>query len=900
MSNQPQLHWFPQTKFHAPYLGADILLRPNLIHQLQQAIATHRLTLISAPAGSGKTTLVTSWQNQPDESPRVAWLRLDEEDNDIITFLTALTISLRQLEATFGPNLDTLIATLADPEQQIHRVMGVISNNVTESLPTPFVLLLDDLHNITEPVLHHALDYLLDHLPQQMRIVATTRYEPALSLSRLRARGQLAELHLETLRFTPTEVDGLLNEQLRLGLSARELNTLQTYTEGWVAGLRLLALSLGRLANSTERSAFIGRLSPTERYIFDFLADEVFNEQPTNVQQFLLETSILTELTPTWCTAVTERRDAIRLLDDIYRRNLFLTTAQTEMAGEASGEPSFRYHDLFAEFLQQRLKLDYPQEAIQALHRRAAESASAPTQAIHHYLTAQLWDEAIELIVAVGQQQLQLGFIQLPAHWLGTVPADVVEKRPWIQLFAATDQVQKGHMATAQPVLEQLLQIFSTEGDLSGEIFTLVGLGQVYLAQGRIDKGVWVAEQLLQQARTPIEQVGAHLIKIWSSYYQRQWSDVDAAVSQMLDIAMNSGERGAVQMSAQGISPELLFGKVSIDRFEQYCQHNLAHFDSGGGMIEAGTQMMLGGIYMLRGNLAKAQQATARVQAISLQYGGLGWTDVVNGLSQMMIGMAQGKYALIEQIVQTALQGMAQNTAQQRYVGQYLYAWARALWMQDRLAEVQQVYTRLDSPHIPPQNAQLAEIALPRAVIGSLLARSEGRFAAAEELLRTAVSLHHTLRHSILTGHPQLELASLYLAWGRRDEALREIRPLLANLAQRKMPGVILAEGHSMIPLLEFAVQENCQPDFARQILATWHESQQPRAIIVPTTGETLTPREVEVLCLIANGASNRAIAESLVITERTVKSHVTKILAKLNVSSRTEAAVQANKLNLL
>lgn len=903
MSNLKQSYWFPQTKFRTPYLGADILLRSNLVRQLQQAVASHPLTLISAPAGSGKTTLLATWQSQLDDSSHIAWLRLDEEDNDPVTFLTALAVSLHQLEPSFGANLDSLIATLSDPDQQIRRMMGVFINNIAESLPAPFVLALDDLHTITEPAIHQALDYLLEYLPEQMSVVATTRYEPALSLARLRARGQLAELHLETLRFTPAEARRLLNERLGLQLSDNESDMLQTRTEGWVAGLRLLALSLGRLSNPTERSVFIRHLAQTDRYIFDFLADEVLNNQQPEVRQFLLETAILTELTPELCEMVTERRNAVQLLDDVYRRNLFLTAAVSESVGAGDGstvEQTYRYHDLFADFLRQRLKLEFQWEVIQTLHRRAAEGMTTPAQAVHHYLAAQLWSDAARLITEVGRQQLQQGFIQLPAHWLEALPDSIRAEQPWLQLFSASDQVQKGHMAEAQPALEKLLTIFSTEDDLSGEIYTLISLGQAYMAAVRPDQASLVAERLLQKARTPYEQVSAYLIKLWASYYQCQWADVDQATSRVLDIGLNSTDRGAVQMSAQGISPELFYGKLGIERFEYYCQHNLTRFGSESGIIEIGMQMNLGGIYLLRGNLEAAQQATSRAKEASLQFGSLGWADAATDMVLLMTALARGDYQQIEQHVQGVFYRMDRATTHQWYLGQYYYAWARALWLQDRLTEVKQIYGQMKSPHLVVDGEEVPGITLPRIVIGSLIDRSEGRFAAAERRLLEAIPLQQALRHSMLTGHPRLELASLYVAWGRPAEALAALQPLLTDLAQREMPGVILAEGRSMIPVLELAVKKGVQPDFSRQILATWTEQQQPRSIIVPTTGEALTPREVEVLRLIASGASNRAIAEALVITESTVKSHVTKILAKLEVSSRTAAAARAGELKLL
>ena len=200
MPNVEQPNWFPQTKFFAPRIGPDILPRPTLIEHLHRAVTKYPFTLISAPAGSGKTTLVALWQQQLADLPTV-WLRLDEEDNDPITFLTALISSLRQVEPSFGSSLDSVLTTLPNPDQRMSRLMGLLINDLIETMPRPLVLIFDDLHTLTNSITYQALDYLLDHLPKWISVVAMTRYTPPLALARLRTRGQLAELHLEALHF---------------------------------------------------------------------------------------------------------------------------------------------------------------------------------------------------------------------------------------------------------------------------------------------------------------------------------------------------------------------------------------------------------------------------------------------------------------------------------------------------------------------------------------------------------------------------------------------------------------------------------------------------------------------------------------------------------------------------
>jgi LuxR family maltose regulon positive regulatory protein len=301
--------WLTQTKLQPPLPRSDVIPRPRLLAALRDGLTSRRLTLLSAPAGYGN------------------WLTLDEGDNDPVIFLAYLVAALRRLNPACGATAQTLLSDLPDPGAQARRLVGVLVNDVMETLPDPFALVLDDLHLITEPTVYIALDYLLAHLPPQMHLGIATRHDPPLALARLRARGQLAELRAPDLRFTSDEATAFLNETLRLGLSSDDLVALQSRTEGWAVGLRLLSGSLDRIPTPAGRAAFIAHLAHTDRYVFDFLADEVLSRQSEAVRTFLLETSILPELTAPLCNAVTGRTDAAAILDDLDRRSLFCTAA---------------------------------------------------------------------------------------------------------------------------------------------------------------------------------------------------------------------------------------------------------------------------------------------------------------------------------------------------------------------------------------------------------------------------------------------------------------------------------------------------------------------------------------------------------------------------------------------
>ena len=420
-----RLDWLARTKLLPPRVRRDLLDRARLLQAVRSAVGEARLLLVSAPAGSGKTTLLATTLAQRAEY-RVAWLALDDEDNDLIRFLYALVATLAQhqpsvLEQTAGLLADRTGPAPTDAAAFGRQVISALINGLAD-LPTPIVLVLDDLHVVTEPAVYTTLDFLLERLPAQVTIAIGTRHDPPLALTRLRTRRELVELRLRDLRFTADEMSALLNQQHGFQLSTADLATLYSRTEGWAAGLALLTTSLEQTGSDAERRTFLAQLAHTDRFLFDYLADEVLNRQDPFVRMFLLETAVLPELTPAACRAVTGRSDASAILDDLYRRNLFLVALD-----QGAGEATYRYHDLFRDFLRGRLRRDIP-EWSQELHRRAAKAALNPANRIFHYLQAELWSEAAQEIGAAGPTYLAQGAFDTVRQWIVRLPeADAPE-----------------------------------------------------------------------------------------------------------------------------------------------------------------------------------------------------------------------------------------------------------------------------------------------------------------------------------------------------------------------------------------------------------------------------------------------------------------------------------------
>ncbi len=904
MSHVPHGRWFPYTKLHPPHVSGDLLARPSLLERIYQAALSRRLTLISAPAGSGKTTAVAVLgEAHPELS--LAWLLLDEDDNDLMTFLTVLLAAIQHVYPGCGANTSMLLEHEVSISNE-RQLVGVLINDLLEFSPAPFVLVMDDLHVITEPTIHQALDYLLDHLPPMVHIVVTTRHDPPLALARLRARGQLAEFRVHDLHFTTIELAHLCNGILNLNLTDDNLEILQQRTEGWVTGVRLLTLALSQTVLA-ERAQRISSFARSQRFIFDYLAEEVLRQLAPDQRAFLLETSLLSELTPRVCQAVTGREDSAAVLNQLYQRNLFLIALEVaDLPSEPtealpavgstsqSAGATYRYHALFAQFLQRQLLSEQP-ERIRELHRRAAEAQMLPARKIHHYLAAELWDAAVAIIEEVGRAQLQQSFVHLPAHWIDVLPS-AQQDRPWMRLLVATIDVQRGQMSAAMKRLAGVQAAFAAHDTPLGEAYTLMAFAQIGVGVGNPQITDRAIETLLGREIPLFLRANALVGRIWAAFYRSDWDHISADIQTLLDIALSANERSIYQTVAASLGVQLAFGDVPLSAFEHYCGSVLQRYANEAGIIATGAYSTLGGIYLLRGQFDQALQCVQHIQAITQRLGSLGWVDMYTYMYRTHIAFAHGDHATVERLYDEGKQQLGQNDTYQRSQASLLYFQARSFWLQGRLNDLKRIYHAILA--VPPAyRMPFFDIAAP--AIGGLIAWSEGRLAEAEQLLHQGAELQEAMRMWFNVGIVRLDLAALYLATQRTDHALAELRPLLGYLAEQAMPGLVLSMGQSMIPVLQCALQHNVQPVFVRSILAFWQPAQLP----LPDTANTrvlLTAREIEVLRLIADGASNRAIAERLVVSERTVKAHVTNLLGKLGVSSRTEAVAHARKRNML
>ena len=420
------------TKLHAPTRRRELVARPSLLRRLRAAPLA-KVTLVCAPAGWGKSTLLSEWRADAREQRPFAWVSLDQADNDPLRFWTYVIEALRTLEPEVGAGP---LAMLRTPGISVVEVVLPELINTAQRFARPVVLVLDDYHLVTNPEIHEAMTALLEHLPTTLHLVLATRSDPALPLPRLRVRDELVEIRAEDLRFSEQEAAGLLNDLLGLGLAAADVARLHERTEGWAAGLYLAALSLrGR----SDHHQFVEAFAGDDRQVVDYLGLEVIDNQPDHIRTFLLHTSILERLSGPLCDAVAGRSGSARTLEQLERANLFLVPLDTTRKW-------YRYHHLFGELLRHELQRSHP-ELVAALHRRAAawyRQHGLVPEAIDHAVAAADFVEATELITLHWNDVVNQGRLETVDRWLQALPPDVLLGDPHLCLARAGTSLTLG------------------------------------------------------------------------------------------------------------------------------------------------------------------------------------------------------------------------------------------------------------------------------------------------------------------------------------------------------------------------------------------------------------------------------------------------------------------------
>lgn len=771
-----EVTWLAQTKFICPTLRPDVLLRPRLALLIRQNFTTGRVTLVSAPAGYGKTTFLSSLPQIFPEMP-LSWVALDEGDNAPLRLIVTITTALKQLNPVIGQGLQTFLVNSANPPFDLSRLASWLVNEVMASLTQPFILVLDDLHWLSAPEVYTVLDYLIERLPGQMHLVIGTRYDPPLALARLRVRTQLVEIRSRDLRFTGPEVASFLNEKLQLKLSADDLTTLQNRTEGWAAGLRLFASSFDRIDNQPARSSFIHNLLQTEEYLYDFLAEEVLNQQAPAMRSFLLETSILTELTPPLCQAVTRRQEAGRLLEELYRRNLTVAVEPSRQV--------YRYHDLFGEFLRQRLTGEQP-DRLQELHRRAAEAEPIAEHSIRHYLTAQFWEEAADKMEVTGKPLLQQGLLETVHGWLYALPPEVRANRPKLLYLRAFYFWQIGDVPNSTDLLEQALHGFEVQNLPEEQGEALVMLSNTLTSLGDSVRGRYYTEQALKFPLSPDNRALLLMTKVWQNFWSHDWEPAIQALDEAIQLAVQLKDPIIINTLALQVRCYLFILPDGLARLERYHRVFSTFLTDDNLLLKTSLTSLQGFSHLLRGRLDEAVPLIEQALEGSVGLEGTIWLNSEIAITSFHVYIAQENYAAFDKFLALFLRRFGQNPFFQTYYSVWGYFPAFACWQQGKLDETRQIYQAMRQP--------TGEDSIPDAwftcfLVEALLEISQKHYPEAEKLILKAREIEPAISIAASMAASVPLLALLYLKWNQLAKALAEIEPLLKQTERDNTPG---------------------------------------------------------------------------------------------------------------
>ena len=886
-----------QTKLFIPPLRPNLVPRPQLIEWLNQGLQLgHKLTLISAPAGFGKTTLASEWL-AGCERPS-AWLSLDEGDNDptrfLAYFIAALqTLALSEVEG-IAPNIgEGVLAVLQSPQRPpTESILTALLNEITTT--ENFVLVLDDYHVVDAKSIDNALTFLLEHLPPQLHLVIATREDPNLPLARLRASDQLTELRVSELRFTHSEVAAFLNKAMDLDLSEQEINALENRTEGWIVGLQLAALSM---RGHKDTPGFIKSFTGSHHFVLDYLVEEVLQQQPQSVQTFLLRTSILDRLCGPLCEAVLldPSTSGQETLEYLQRNNLFIVRLDDERRW-------YRYHHLFADLLRQRLQqrassMGNEWEGVDELHGRASqwyEDNGLDIEAFRHAAAANDVDRAERLIAGEGVPLQYRGAAATVLNWLATLPTAELDARPslWVTYAAALNLT--GHQTAAEQKLQAAMEALESAGP-NGKTRDIIG--HIAAIRAMMAVGRHELETIITQSQRALEylhpdNLTVRTITTWTLglAYQLQGDRAAAsrAYTEVMSISQASGDIISTLAATTGLGNIQETENQLFLAAESY-RHGDQLFGDPPQPVACGVYLGLAGIFYEWNDLdaagQKAQLSLQLAQQVeSIDTPALCW--VLLARLELAHGNVAGAAAMLSQAEQFVrrhnhLHRMPEIAAVQ----------VQLLLKQGDLAQAAHLAQKHELP-ISQVRVHLAqgETSAALSLLEPLRQQAEAKGWENERL--QVVVLQAVARHA----HGEKELAVQLL-----DEALVLAEP--GGLIR-----TFLDEGEPMAQLISAAANRGIMPDYTGKLLAAFEAErhriagESPR-IIPPSSQpliEPLSQRELEILHLIAQGLSNREIGERLFLALDTVKGHNHRIFGKLQVHRRTEAVARARELGLL
>lgn len=908
-SSPKQNNWVSQrlmTKLYLPPARQTLVERLHLVEQLNEGLKG-RLTVISAPAGFGKTSLVTAWREQ-SELP-LAWYSLDEEDNDPTCFADYLIGALQTIDERLGQESAGLLQMSPSPPLKIF--LTSLINEISEH-EIELVLAFDDYHLIHESEIHEALSFFIERLPPHVHALITTRSDPPFPLSRLRARNELKELRATDLRFGETEAAAFLNDVMKLELTANDIHALETRTEGWITGLQLSALSLQGKEN---KSGFVKEFAGDDRFILDYLLEEVLHLQPEQVQDFLLRTSVLNRLNGSLCNALTLSDNGHETLEYLNRSNLFLIPLDNK-------NNWFRYHHLFADLLRFKLKQKQADEFAELQSKASiwCQENGLLEEAINYALAAKDWERALKLVEPIAFKLIAVAKFERVQHWAESIPKDFLRKSPMVCYWYVPTLLYKEEFDKAEEYLQIIGESASEEMRLGLLSALWASRCYIMLARGELEKSLEFSQKAFDLLKPDdvVQQAAVVHTKVACSFLKGNMKESEQFSLEALPIYRKAehfvfevwvmtylgfvyGKQGRLREGVEALQTTIRYAKeyVPTRPDPRIYPHSF-----------------LCDIYRELNDIENAKihldEALTLIQQTGRESYILLVPDNLKSLALMLEMVGESKKA--QELIESGLNRMKKHHNE---------IFARQLKALSVLIDLKRgefstgnswaESSGLNSDDEPTYQNELelltfarllmatdkADQALPLLSRLQHLAESHSRQRNAVEVMILQALAHHT--------------------GGNEAKAIETLEQVLILTEPESYIRSYIDEGEPVSKLLLQLLKqkgrqwETEKPELLRYVIklndAFGISTPAPKTQKTQTENENLpwwyvndplSERELEVMQLVSQGLSNQEIANKIFISAGTVKRHISNIYQKLDVHSRVQAIELSRKFGLI
>ena len=862
------------TKLFVPRTRPDVVARPRVMALVSQALSVP-LTLVSASAGFGKTTALCQWIELLRDKAPVAWVSLDPGDNDPTRFWDYCITALEKIKPFSG---DTSLAILhSDRPYPLETLLTSLINELA-AMSGDLAIVLDDYHSISNQAIHAGIAFLLDHAPPNLHLIISSRIDPLFSLAKLRSRGLMAEVGTEDLRFTRGEASALLKEQ-SYDLSPRDVDLLSARTEGWAVGLKMALLSL---RSQKDPDSFLAAFAGSHRYVMDYLVDEVLGNMLADVREFLIQTSILGRLNGDLCDSVLQRSGSTGVLE---RLDLDLGGFVVPMD---QGRRWHRYHHLLADVLRHRLELSHGALHIGELHRRASiwyEANGFLDESIGHALASRDWSHALDVIQRAAGDRAKRGEHQTVIGWLERVPEpELLQREPLYVLYARV-LILAGPLVAAEHALEKMARFPICS---PGEVAAL----QADLARRKGDlaqerKLAAKALSLLPEDNLLYRGRASHILGI-ASNDEGRFDDALKLLSDAAEMATRANDSwvAADSLTYKGIAC------AKMGRLSEAAIFSRRAADIAGRSPAAALALEELGYLAYERNALEEAAVTLQAGADAAELTGSEAVRLGCYVWLALTRVAQGDLAAARLAAERSVSPRVDTMRPAARAWHASWRIKLSLRLRDLEAAAHWYSVASEPPGILPFSYRHIPVRF-------LIARGE-----LDEATRQLAQLRELALHANALGLV-IEIGVYQSLSSPEPEAARFLAETLQLAEPRGFIRTFVDEGEFLINKLRAALAQGVCAEYTTKLLsaiATDLRTRQPhgKTMPLPDSPDLVSPRELEALRLAAEGLSNQEIAERLVVSLNTARTHLYHAFDKLGAKTRTEAIARARTLKLI